>query len=48
MKLFNFDDVVNMDEYVGCKINEEYGLFFTQQVILKIFRHEFDLQKKSA
>ena len=46
MDLFDCDDVVNMNEYVGCKINVDDGFTFTQLVILQSFRDDFSLPKQ--
>ena len=46
MKLFDWDDVGKMGEYVVCKINGYYGFTFTQPVMLQIFSNEFYLIKK--
>ena len=43
MKLFDFDDVRNMYEYVGCNTNGYYGFYFTQPVMLQRFRNKFVL-----
>ena len=37
MNLFDCGDYVNMDSYVGCKINGEYCFAFTQPVMLQSF-----------
>ena len=48
MQLFDCDDVGNMDEYVGCKIWREEGIFtFTQPVMLQSFKDEFDLPTRA-
>ena len=46
MKLFDCDDVGNMDEYVGYKINGDDCFTFTQPVMLQSFRNEFALPKR--
>ena len=46
IKLFECDDVVNMDDYVRCKINGDNGFTFTQPVMFQNFRNEFDLPKR--
>ena len=43
--LFDWDDVVNMHDYVWCKINGYDCFIFTQFVILQIFSNEFALTK---
>ena len=43
------DDVKELEEYVGCKIevdNEKQSLKFTQLVLLHIFKDEFQLFQK--
>lgn len=47
MKLFDCDDVGDMDEYVGCKINREDAFTFTQPVMLQSFEDEFDLPTRT-
>ena len=44
MQLFDFDDVGNIDDYVGYKIGREEGIFtFMQPVMMQSFKDEFDL-----
>ena len=45
MKLFDCDDVGNMDGYVGWKINVDDGFTFTQTVMFQSFGDEFSLPK---
>jgi len=43
-ELFDCDDVGDMNEYVGCKIEKGNGTFkFTQPVMVQSFEDEFDL-----
>ena len=43
-QLFDCDDVGDMNEYVGCKIDKENGAFkFTQPVMVQSFEDEFEL-----
>ena len=46
MKIFDCDDVVNMDDYVWCNINGDNGFTFTHLVMLQGFRNKFDLPKR--
>ena len=44
IQLFDFDDAGNMDEYIGCKIGREEGIFtFSEPVMLQSFKDEFEL-----
>ena len=46
--LFDCDDVGNMDEYVGCKIERGHGyLKFTQPVLMQSYEDEFNLPERS-
>ena len=45
MKLFNFDYMLDMDEYFGCKINGYDGFTFTQKVMFQIFSNGIALTK---
>lgn len=45
-ELFECDDIGDINEYVGCKIDSEDGFVrFTQPVMLQSFEDEFDLSK---
>jgi hypothetical protein len=51
MKQFNCDEIGNMNEYVGCKIdrNFEDGMIkFTQPVMLQSFHDEFEMPEGKA
>jgi len=51
MERFDCDEVGNMDEYVGCKLERNYSnrsLKFTQPVLLQSFEDEFDLPEGKA
>ena len=46
-QLFECDDIGDMEEYVGCKIDKEEGsIKFTQPVMLQSFKDEFDLENQ--
>lgn len=42
-KLFECEDIGDLNEYVGCKISRNDGFTFTQPVMLQSFKDEFDL-----
>lgn len=46
MKKFDCDEIGNMDEYVGCKVDRDFAegsIKFTQPVMLQSFKDEFDI-----
>jgi len=46
-QLFECDDIGDMEEYVGCKIDKEEGsIKFTQPVMLQSFKDDFDLENQ--
>jgi len=46
-QLFECDDIGDMEEYVGCKINKSEGsIKFTQPVMLQSFKDDFDLENQ--
>ena len=46
-KRFNCDDVGEVKEYVGCKLNwDEQSIKFTQPVLLQSFSDEFEISDK--
>ena len=46
MKLFDCNNVVNMDEYVGYNINVDDGFTYTQLVMLQIFSNNVTLPEQ--
>ena len=45
MKLFHCDDVLNMDNDVGRKINRNCGFIFTHSVMLQSFSDDFSFPR---